>query len=104
MLLGGERCRLLGGRAVDGVLAVTSAPVGSMAMSDSEKEAPWKPGSGVRQLACCSRSPREYIIVLLSEEAEKHIRRWLRGCELKLCLGSGSRYYFIDSSVHLSFK
>ena len=34
MLLGGERCRLLGSRGADGALAGTAAPVGSMGMND----------------------------------------------------------------------
>jgi len=106
VLLGGERCLLLGSRGVDGVLAGTAAPMGSAGMSDSEKDAPWKPGLGVRQLACCSPSLWENIILLLSEEAEKYIRRWLRGCALQFCLGSRSRYCFIESggTVHVLLK
>lgn len=65
---GGERCWLPGSRGVDGALAGTAAPVGSMGMTDSEKGAPWRLRSGVRQLACCSQSLREYIILLPSEE------------------------------------
>lgn len=79
MLLEGERRRLLGSRGVDGALAGTAAPVGSIRMRDSEKGAPWRPGSGVRQLACCSSSLWDYIISLLSEEAGENIHRWLQG-------------------------
>lgn len=79
---GGERCRLPGSRGVDGALAGTAAPVGSMGMSDSEKGAPWRPGSGVRQLACCSQSLREYIILLLSEGS--------REIHLQMAAGSSS--------------
>lgn len=50
----------------------------SMGMSGRGKGAPWKPGLGVRQLACCSLSLQEYIILLLSEEAEEYMHRWLR--------------------------
>lgn len=70
-LLGGERCKLLGTRGDDGALAGTAAPVDSMGMSDSDKGAPWRLGSGVRLVACCSQSLQEYIILLLSEESRK---------------------------------
>lgn len=60
----------------------------------------WKrrAGSGVRHLACCSQSLREYIILLPSELAGKHIRRWLRGWVLKFCQRSRNGYCFKDPS------
>ena len=44
MLLGGERCRLPYSGGVDGAVAGTAAPAGSMGMSDSERRAPRRRG------------------------------------------------------------
>ena len=63
MLLEGERCWLGGSREVDGASAGTSAPVVAVVVSDSEKGASCRPGSGVRQLACCSQSLQSLITV-----------------------------------------
>lgn len=66
-----------GKQGVDGALAGTAAPVGSMAMSDSDKGAPWRPGLGARRRACCSPALQEYRILLVSQEGRRH--RWLQG-------------------------
>lgn len=93
MSAGGERCcrgevrgaACLTAGKLTGALAGTVAPVGTTGRSDSGEGAPGRPGSEVRQAACCSQRLQEYIIYLLSKEARKHVHRWPLGEALKPC-------------------